>query len=86
MPIATVTPFAMTANTPVTVTAAITIVVQNLSPSAIFYGEVGAVTTLAGHMLAPKSSITLTFPTATAIDLLSPVSLPAGEVRVQRIT
>lgn len=86
MPITTVTPFALTANTPVTIASATTIAVQNLSSSIIFVGEVGATTVSTGRALKPNAEAVLTFSTATSIDIVSPVNLPAGEVRVARIS
>jgi hypothetical protein len=86
MPITTVAPFALVANTPVTVTSALVIEVQNLSSSTVFVGEVGATTVSTGLALKPNATHTFTFGTATAIDIVSPITLPAGEVRVARIS
>lgn len=78
-------PFTMTAGTPVALTAVADqteIRINNRSTTAIFVAGSGAAS-VNSWVIEPTS--TLALPVSTTIDIVSPVSLPAGQVRVLRV-
>ena len=83
--LAVAAPFSMVAGTPVALTAVTDqteIRINNRSASAIFVAGSGAATTNS-WVIEPNS--TLALPVSTTIDIVSTVSLPAGQVRVLRV-
>lgn len=86
MTIAVDTPFELAAGTPATLTGLTTVIIANQSGYTIFLGPVGTTTAANGLPIGPNEKLQLTFPTATSADLLSTVTLPAGIVRVTRLS